>query len=184
MQQFYEDGWVCLLHKVCSTSPCTALLRAAQGVTQPGGSVHVSSSLHQGPRQGWGRPRGLSTHSSAVLSTLESFISHTSPARQCLELRSPWRAPGSSGSFQLTWELLNPRPLLQAAAASPAGGLVTRDTSVLPLVCSTQGLGCHPARSITSRTLQRFRDPCDTTPPHDGDAQSQIFILIQDYLAG
>lgn len=156
MQQFHKDGLGWLLHGVCSMS-CVALLRATHVVTQSGGSIPVLQPQFAPWTEvpGWGKPCGLSTPPSArpFAQPRWGIISSTSPSVRAERAGAvhPMARTWDSGSFQpVRGELPVPGIFSRQLLPAPAGGPVTRDVFVLPLLCSP-----HKAVVVTSLEYHR-----------------------------
>lgn len=198
MQQFHKDGLAWLLHGVCSMS-CLALLRATHWL-QP-----VSPCMFSSPRvhHGWGTWLGTALwvlHPSICCALCTArflcreepcpggIISNTSPTmgQQTRQSSAPhgqhlgvWLLPACLKTAPSPWLFL------QAAAASPCQGAQWPGISLSCLFCVLHTRPwLSPATSVTGHTLQQYKDLLDATTAHNGDAWRQIFILIQDYLAG
>lgn len=192
MQQFHKDGLVWLLHGVCMS--CIALLRATRGYRVRWLHVCFAApvcTMDEVP--GWGKPCGLSMPPSFAQPQFlqagrslspRGIFSNTSPTmdeQTGLEL-----CTHKSGSFQHAWgELPLPAHFLQAAAASPCQGAPLPGMALSSLFCVLHTRPwLPPALSVTGQTFRQFKDLLDAIIAHNGDAWRQIFILIQDYLAG
>lgn len=100
------------------------------------------------------------------------------------ELCSPWPAPGAWLPPACVRRAPRPGCSLQAAAASPCQGLRDQGCLSCPFCVLHTRPWLSPAFSATGHTLQQHKDLLDATAARSGDAWRQVFILIQDYLAG